>query len=147
MTDFRLAPYQDALNTILSARQVDVENFQHSIWYNIIPPLNFEAKHYEWFYEKTLICLFLYTSPTQSLKRRTHWKTFTSRQYCATMVLHRISVSHGRRKTDREVGYRSSLSNMLLCARDGIVRLNLCAKQVLLKFQSNSQLFFYYFAR
>ncbi|GBN60010.1 hypothetical protein AVEN_34896-1 [Araneus ventricosus] len=45
MTDFRLAVRQDALNKILSARQDDVEN-HHSIRYNIIPQLNFEAHDY-----------------------------------------------------------------------------------------------------
>ncbi|GBN05305.1 hypothetical protein AVEN_141619-1 [Araneus ventricosus] len=46
MTDFRLAVRQDALNKILSARQDAVENLHHSIRYNIIPQLNFEAYDY-----------------------------------------------------------------------------------------------------
>ncbi|GBN39982.1 hypothetical protein AVEN_12410-1 [Araneus ventricosus] len=46
MTDFRLAVRQDALNKILSPRQDEVENLHHSIRYNIIPQLNFEAKDY-----------------------------------------------------------------------------------------------------
>ncbi|GBM65634.1 hypothetical protein AVEN_164737-1 [Araneus ventricosus] len=37
---------QDALNKILSARQDEVENFHHSIRYNIILQLNFEAYDY-----------------------------------------------------------------------------------------------------
>ncbi|GBM50949.1 hypothetical protein AVEN_114602-1 [Araneus ventricosus] len=46
MTDLRLALRQDALNKILSARQDEVENLHHSIRYNIIPQLNFEAYDY-----------------------------------------------------------------------------------------------------
>ncbi|GBM50349.1 hypothetical protein AVEN_208955-1 [Araneus ventricosus] len=46
MTDFRLAVRQDTLHKILSARQDEVENLHHSIRYNIIPQLNFEAKDY-----------------------------------------------------------------------------------------------------
>ncbi|GBN30262.1 hypothetical protein AVEN_57202-1 [Araneus ventricosus] len=46
MTDFRLAVRQDALNKILSARQDEVENVHHSIRYNIVPQLNFEAEDY-----------------------------------------------------------------------------------------------------
>ncbi|GBO32541.1 hypothetical protein AVEN_85776-1 [Araneus ventricosus] len=46
MADSRLAVRQDALNKILSARQDEDENLYHSIRYNIIPQLNFEAKDY-----------------------------------------------------------------------------------------------------
>ncbi|GBN00642.1 hypothetical protein AVEN_154408-1 [Araneus ventricosus] len=46
MTDFRLAVRQDALNKILSARQDKAENVYHSIRYNIIPLLNFEAEDF-----------------------------------------------------------------------------------------------------
>ncbi|GBM62802.1 hypothetical protein AVEN_19792-1 [Araneus ventricosus] len=46
MTDFRLAVRQDALNKILRARQDKAENIHHSIRYNIIPQLNFEAEDY-----------------------------------------------------------------------------------------------------
>ncbi|GBN16069.1 hypothetical protein AVEN_80405-1 [Araneus ventricosus] len=46
MTDFRLAVRQDALNKILSARQDKAENVHHSIRYNIIPQLNFEAEDF-----------------------------------------------------------------------------------------------------
>ncbi|GBM91912.1 hypothetical protein AVEN_215762-1 [Araneus ventricosus] len=46
MTDFQLAVRQDALNKILNARQDEVENVHHSIRYNIIPQLNFEAENH-----------------------------------------------------------------------------------------------------
>ena len=46
MTDRRLAARQDALNKILSAREADAGNLHHSIRYNIVPTLNFEANDY-----------------------------------------------------------------------------------------------------
>ncbi|GBN71358.1 hypothetical protein AVEN_27953-1 [Araneus ventricosus] len=47
MTDFRIAVRQDALNKIRRVRQDEFENLHHSIRYNIIPQLNFEAEDYK----------------------------------------------------------------------------------------------------
>ncbi|GBL78089.1 hypothetical protein AVEN_181726-1, partial [Araneus ventricosus] len=141
MTDFQLAVRQDALNKILSARQDEVENLHHSIRYNIIPQLNFEAKDctYMILWEATDVSItvrpVLRNVSNEELIDNSSLLDNTVLEWSfSTFPCHTVEIERTV-KLVTEAAFRVCVCD----ARDGVIRSTLLSRQALPKFQSKSQ--------
>ncbi|GBN21624.1 hypothetical protein AVEN_247405-1 [Araneus ventricosus] len=141
MSDFRLSVRQDALNKILSARQDEVENLHHSIRYNIITRLNFEAKDYTYMilWEGTNVSItvppVLSNVSNEELIDKLSLLNNTVPEWSFTPFPCHTIVVERRVKLVTEAAFRVCGCD----SRDSIIRSILLSRQALPKLQSKSQ--------